>query len=164
MNFMRNIFHSIIGHLGEPSKRWIYLTTCLIYWIIAFNLEGVAQLTTTYPQQQSYYYSSNSASGGGCGNFNQGTVQLGMYAHSASDPYTVSWRKFRTDASGSSTSNRNMQIGDSMIVTLSATKAYGRIGFALLASPSSTSSYAAAQSNYAIQVNGCRTNCITLHF
>ncbi|HMO33579.1 MAG TPA: autotransporter-associated beta strand repeat-containing protein [Lacibacter sp.] len=62
------------------------------------------------------------------------------------------WRKFRTDASGAATSDRAMQVGDELVVRLSATRAFGKIGFALLASPA-TGTWANRESNYAISVN-----------
>lgn len=46
-----------------------------------------------------------------------------------------------------------MQIGDKFTIAGSFTRAYGRIGIGLLASPSSRSSFADATNNYAVSVN-----------
>ncbi len=107
-----------------------------------------AQTTVTYTQQVANYY-SNFNSGATFGN--QGAYQVVMTAHVAAPKQVVAWRKFRTDASGTNTSDRSMQIGDQFVVTLSATRAYGQIGFSLLASPS-TGSFANRESNYAVSV------------
>ena len=122
------------------------IALAVILFLSGSNVMG----QVTYTQQTGNYYSTPTT--GTSGNFNQGSYQLGMYSHGTS-PSVVSFRKFRTDASGSSTGNRALQVGDVFTVTLSACRAYGRIGCALLASPSCSNAYSCAQSNYAIQVN-----------
>ncbi|MFN5209970.1 MAG: autotransporter-associated beta strand repeat-containing protein [Bacteroidota bacterium] len=109
-----------------------------------------SQTTVTYTQQTGNYYSTWTT--GTAGAFNQGANQVGMYANGGGTKQVVSWRKFRTDASGSSTGDRALQVGDQFVVTLSATRAFGKIGFALLASPG-TGSWANRESNYAISFN-----------
>lgn len=124
-----------------------------IFCFVCFSLllvpqNTLAQTTVTYTQQTANYY-SNFTSGATFGN--QGSYQVGMTARTAAPKQVVAWRKFRTDASGTNSSDRSMQIGDQFVVTLSATRAYGQIGFALLASPS-TGSFANRESNYAVSV------------
>lgn len=116
-----------------------------------YSFTAFSQVTTVYPQQIANYYTTWNA--GTAGAFNQGGFQVGMFANGVPNPkQVVSWRKFRTDASGTNTSDRAMQVGDEFVVTLSATRAFGKIGFALLASPA-TGSWANRESNYAISVN-----------
>ncbi|HMO63437.1 MAG TPA: autotransporter-associated beta strand repeat-containing protein, partial [Ferruginibacter sp.] len=129
-----------------------YILLCLIAVIVLLliGLNAAAQVTVTYTQQTANYYETFTS--GTAGRFNQGAYQVGMYANSSATRQVVLWRKFRTDASGVNTSDRPMQVGDRFIVTLSATRANGRMGFALLASPA-TGSYANRESNYAISFN-----------
>ncbi len=110
----------------------------------------IAQTTQNFQQQTGNYYASFLP--GGAGSFNQNANQIGMWANGASPKRMVSWRKFRTDASGSNVSDRAMQVGDQFIVRLSACRAFGRMGFALLCSPA-TGSWDNRASNYAIQFN-----------
>jgi hypothetical protein len=46
-----------------------------------------------------------------------------------------------------------MSVGDSFTITVSATRAYGQIGIALLASPTATTGWLDRHNNYALQVN-----------
>ena len=125
---------------------------CLLSLFVCMAFHAAkAQTTVTYPQQTGNYYTSYNGGSGSNGMYNSNGFQIGMYAN-GSPNQEVAWRKFRTDAGGTSTSDRAMQIGDQFVVTLSAVRAYGRIGFALLASPS-TGSYANRESNYAISFN-----------
>jgi len=118
-------------------------------FLIFFTINAFSQTTVDYAQRVDNYYTTFTDGGS---TFNQGDYQVGMWAN-LNGKQAVSWRKFRTDASGASTSDRSMQVGDQFVATLSATRAYGRIGFALLASPSSTASWADRENNYAISVN-----------
>ncbi len=122
--------------------------TCLL---VLAGLSAFAQTTVTYTQQQANYYTTFTA--GTAGNFNQGSFQLGMYANAGGTKQVASFRKFRTDGSGSSTGDRSMKVGDQFVVTLSATRAYGRIGFSLLASPSATTAWTDRENNYAMSMN-----------
>ncbi len=118
--------------------------------VFFYSFTSFSQVTTVYPQQTGNYYSTFNL--GAAGAFNQGGFQVGMFANGAGTKQVVSWRKFRTDASGTNTSDRAMQVGDEFVVTLSATCAFGKIGFALLASPA-IGSWANRESNYALSVN-----------
>ncbi len=142
--------HIIPRFCKQYSLGCITFKTIFIFFICLSSFNAAAQLSVTYTQQTGNYYSVFNS--GTSGSYNQGAFQLGMYAHGAAPKQTVAWRKFRTDASGSSTGNRAMQIGDQFTITLSATRAYGKIGFALLASPA-TGSFANRESNYALSVN-----------
>lgn len=126
--------------LALPLLIWLGLAT---HWV-------KAQTTVTYPQRIANYYSNWTT--GTAGAFDQGSFQVGMYANGGGTKQVVSWRKFRTDASGSSTSDRAMQVGDQFVVRISATRAFGKMGFALLASPG-TGSWANRESNYAVSFN-----------
>ena len=108
-----------------------------------------SQTTVTYAQRTSNYYTTFKDGGD---YFNQGSYQVGMWANTGNNT-VVAFRKFRTNASGASSSDRAMQVGDKFIVNLSATRAYGKIGFALLSSPSATSSWDDRENNYALSVN-----------
>ncbi|RYY41449.1 MAG: T9SS type A sorting domain-containing protein [Chitinophagaceae bacterium] len=118
---------------------------------LCLQLSANAQVTLTYPQRSANYYGNFTT--GTAGSFDQDSYQLGMYANGGGTKQVVRWRKFRTDASGASGSDRALQVGDVFTVTLSATRANGRIGFALLSAPSSTGSYADRENNYALSIN-----------
>lgn len=109
-----------------------------------------AQTTVTYPQQVENYDAFFTVNGG---NFNDGTDQIGMWANGATDPkHSVVWRNFTDDGTTTGTQT-TMVIGDSFTITLSATRAYGVIGVALLSSPAATATWADRINNYAVQVN-----------
>jgi autotransporter-associated beta strand protein len=134
----------------KKERMLYYANALLVLLFLFFNEQGYAQTTTTYTQQITNYYDTWTT--GTAGSFNQGLYQVGMFANGAGTKQVVRWRKFRTDVSGANTSDRTLQVGDQFVVTLSATRANGRIGFALLASPS-TGSWANRESNYAISIN-----------
>jgi autotransporter-associated beta strand protein len=137
----------------KPYSKFIQRITFLVFFINALIIgRPFAQTTVTYTQQVAYYYASFST-GVSSKDFNQGTFQVGMQARTEGNKQIVEWRKLRTDGSGVNTSDRSMQVGDKFVITCSATQAYGRIGFALLASPGTTSSYADRENNYAISIN-----------
>ena len=110
-----------------------------------------AQTTVTYTQQVANYYASYS-SGTGCAISNSGSYQVGMTARTTAPKQIVCWRKFRKDGSAGSSSDRSMQIGDQFVVTVSATRVYKYIGFALLSSPTATAANADKENNYALSV------------
>lgn len=121
-----------------------------MFFLFVIGVKG--QTTTTYTQQTGNYYTSWST--GGAGSFNQGGFQVGMFANpTGAAKQVVSWRKFRTDGSGVNVSDRNLKVGDQFVVTLSTTRARGKVGFALLSSPAATSSWANRESNYALSIN-----------
>jgi autotransporter-associated beta strand protein len=132
------------------KKFYSFKTLVLTLSLVFIGLSASAQTTVTYPQQVGNYYSNWTT--GTAGAFNQGAFQVGMFANGGGTKQVVSWRKFRTDASGSATSDRAMQVGDQFVVRISATRAFGKMGFALLASPV-TGNWANRESNYAISFN-----------
>ena len=107
-----------------------------------------AQTTVNYPQRMANYDATFTDGGG---NFDQGTEEFGMWAN-IGNKQSVAFRTFTETGLPSGTAT-TMSIGDSFTITLSATRAYGVIGLALLSSPSSTSSWADRINNYAVQVN-----------
>lgn len=106
-----------------------------------------AQTTVNYSQKAENYqiYSS------GAGIYNDGTENIGMWANYDAKE-VVGFRNFtETGLPGGTAST--MAIGDSFTITLSATRAYGQIGIALLSSPTSTTTWLDRHNNYAVQVN-----------
>jgi|GEM_PF-1164603 len=143
------------GHksLSAIFKYKLQVLFALFYILSGVNGSVFSQVTVTYTQQQPGNYYASYSSGASCGTFNQGSFQLGMYANNPAPKQYALWRKFRTDASGAGTSDRSLQPGDQFTITLNARRAYGRIGFALLASPSTTTTWADRENNYALSVN-----------
>ena len=119
-------------------------------FLLLFTISAFSQTTLYYPMDIDNYYAT--FEDGGTFNNVQYSDKVEMYGESGNKK-VVAWRKFRTDASGASTCNRSLQIGDEFVVTLVARRARGRIGFALLASPSGTASWEDRESNYAISFN-----------
>ena len=96
-----------------------------------------ATQTVTYTQQAAYL-AATYQDGGGI--FDQGTTQLGMWAHQNSKN-VAAWRNFNT--SGTATSqNKTVQVGDVFTIGLSATAAYGHIGFSLNTGSTPSATYA----------------------
>lgn len=122
-----------------------YSLIILTFLVILVNL-GYSQTTVPYAQRTSHY---TSFSDGG-GTWDNGADEVGMWAN-FNAKQVVNWRKFKT-AGDNTGSDRALQAGDKFTLTVSATRAYGKIGCALLASPS-TGSWANRESNYAISVN-----------
>lgn len=109
-----------------------------------------AQTTVPYPQRSANYEAFFSDSGG---YFDSGADEFGMWANGGGAKQSVAWRSFTEDATISGIPS-TMAVGDSFMITLSATQAsYGVIGLALLSNPTSTSSWADRINNYAVQVN-----------
>ncbi|MEI8273931.1 MAG: autotransporter-associated beta strand repeat-containing protein, partial [Paludibacter sp.] len=120
-----------------------------LFMLFGLIINTNAQTTVTYAQRIANYYATSN-NGGTFGD--NGSYQVGMTAHASSPKQVVSWRKFRQDGSVGSTCDRSLQIGDQFVVTVSATRPYGMIGFSLLSSPSATASYADRENNYALSV------------
>jgi autotransporter-associated beta strand protein len=118
---------------------------------LIFVSSTFSQTTTTYSMRSTNFYDTFTSVDAGI--YNEGSYQVGTYANGGGAKQFAAWRKFRTDASGTATSDRAMQVGDQFVVTLSATRAYGRIGFALLCSPTSTTSWDDRENNYSLSVN-----------
>lgn len=89
----------------------------------------------TYTMGNTSYYSLFSNGGGSFSNASDS--ELGMWANVGSKQ-AVAWRKFHTNGTNNE-ANRNLQIGDLFTITVSATSAFGSIGFSLNASPNMVS-------------------------
>ncbi len=87
--------------------------------------------------------------GDGGGSWNQSATQMGMWANTG-NKQTVAWRTFKTADNGGG-SARALKVGDKFTLSISATRAYGQIGFALLSSPA-TGSWVNRESNYSLTV------------
>jgi len=87
---------------------------------------------------------------------NASGAQLGMWANSGSNKRVVAWRALKT-AGDNSGSNRSLQVGDVFSITVSATSAYGVMGFSLNSSPS-TGSWANRHSNARVYVQAAGTS------
>lgn len=109
-----------------------------------------AQTTVTYTQQSTY--NGNQFTDGTAGSFNNGGTEMGQYANTSGNKQVVSFRKFKTDGVGGG-SNRSLQVGDKFTITVAAKRAYGKIGVALLASPTGYTSWNDRENNYAVSVN-----------
>lgn len=113
----------------------------------AFSQAGSLNLI----QQIAYYYTNSTTLDGATFNNNSG-VDIMMNTATSPTSSSVAWRKFRT-AGDNGGVLRSMQIGDRFTITLNASQASGEIGVGLLASPSSTASFADRNNNYAVSVN-----------
>ena len=127
----------------------------VIPFLITFSfflfLHASSQTTVNLTQQIGNY--CHFFTDGSSGYFNQGAYQVGLYANSSGAKQVVCWRNLTTDGTSCGTNLRSLQVGDQFVVTLSATRAYGRIGFALLAAPATTATWADRENNYALSVD-----------
>jgi len=99
--------------------------------------ESRAQTTVTYTMQDANFPTQFNSGGDF---FNNGSTELGMWANSGAKQ-TVGWQNFTTTGAVGGTA-RNLQVGDVFITTVSATRAFGQIGFSLNAGGTQGSSYA----------------------
>jgi hypothetical protein len=98
-----------------------------------------AQTTVTYTMQDANFPTQVNNGGDF---FNNGATELGMWANTSSTAkQTVGWQNFTTTGAAGGTA-RNLQVGDVFITTVSATRAFGQIGFSLNAGGTQGSSYA----------------------
>ncbi len=125
-------------------KKNLHLLLLLIPFI------ATSQTTVTYTQQNTY--NVNQFTDGSAGSFNNGGTEMGQYANTSGNKQVVSFRKFRTDGSGGG-STRSLQVGDKFTIRVACTRAYGKIGVSLLASPSAYTSWNDRENNYAISAN-----------
>ena len=130
------------------KKSLLFLITILSS-VISFS-----QTTVTLDQQTAYYYSNQSFNAPAAPGpfYNSDVSTISMLTNANSNSYVVAWRKFNT-ANNNTGTNRSLKIGDQFSVTVNAYRAKGEIGVALLASPSTTASYADRSNNYAVSVN-----------
>src|SRR5210317_667566 len=97
--------------------------------------------TTNLPHRQANY--TVVSDGGGA--FEQGTDSLGMWANQGNKQVLV-FREFDDAGDGTGTAI-TANTGDSFKITLSAKRAYGEIGLALLNNPSTTAAWADRKNN-----------------
>ena len=88
--------------------------------------------------------------GSGGGGFSNNGNELGMWANFG-DKKVVAFREFKTNGDNSGNS-RTLQVGDVFTIQVYASSANGEIGFSLLSSPTSTSSYNDRHNNNRIYV------------
>jgi autotransporter-associated beta strand protein len=112
----------------------------------------IAQTTVTYVMQDANFPTQFNDGGDF---FNNGGAELGMWANSGNKK-TVGWRTFKT-AGDNTGSNRALQVGDIFKITISATRAFGEIGFSLNAGGTQGSSYLN-------NVSGSRLYCSTVNY
>ncbi len=137
---------SLIANGNTWFPKFLFITSLLVL----FSSFGNSQTTTTYTQQAANY-PTNLSDGGG--NFNSGSYQYGQWANNGNKK-SVGWRKFTTTGTTTdlTTNLRSLKIGDSVVITLSCTRAYGEIGFSLLSSPTARASWTDRLNNAAISV------------
>jgi hypothetical protein len=118
---------------GIIRIRWIMPAVCL--GLLGFRGEAA---TVTYVQQPGNLADTFAVSGGV---FDQSGTELGMYANGGGAKQVVAWRDFKT-AGDNTGSARSLQIGDVFTITVSATSAFGGMGFSLNDGGTQGSSYA----------------------
>ena len=116
-----------------PSR--IFAAVVAIFVVCAATPIDAATVTITL---QDTNFPTQFNSGGDF--FNQGTTELGMWANNNAKQ-TVAWKNFTTDGNNGG-SARSLQVGDIFTITVSATRAFGQIGFSLNAGGTQGSSYA----------------------
>lgn len=112
--------------------RFSLLAVLAMGWSVA----PVLGATVTFVQQDANYPTQFNDGG----DFFNGAAELGMWANSG-NKNTAAWRTFKT-AGDNTGSSRSLQVGDVFKITVSATRAFGQIGFSLNASGTQGSSYA----------------------
>jgi fibronectin-binding autotransporter adhesin len=127
--------------LRRQSPLGLFFAHCLeaMALLSVFIIAGASQTlgaTVTYTIQDAYY-TQQFNSGGDF--FNNGGTELGMWANSG-NKQTVGWRNFKTEGTGGG-SDRSLQVGDIFKISVSATRAFGQIGFSLNAGGTQGSSY-----------------------
>ncbi len=126
------------------STEKIFLSIILFFFL---SVTAFSQATTVNFTQQT---GSFTTWGDGGGSWNQSATQMGVWANVAPSKQSVVWRTFKT-ADNNGGSARALKVGDKFTLSISATRAYGQIGFALLSSPS-TGSWVNRESNYSLTV------------
>ena len=135
---MRDFLSLFVKTCEKPRS-----SVLLVLAIVALQPRVAAQVTYTLGNTGYYTTFTN----GGSVFANAGTAELGMWANSGgTSKQAVAWRKFKT--AGDNTGNdRNLQPGDVVTITVSATSAIGCMGLSLNAGPSATASWADRHNN-----------------
>ena len=107
--------------------------------VVAVSMVQVAhsQTTVTYAMQDANFPTQFNSGGDF---FNNGSTELGMWANSGAK-HTAGWQNFTTTGAAGGTA-RSLQVGDIFTTTVSATRAFGQIGFSLNAGGTQGTSYA----------------------
>ena len=113
--------------------------------------EAARAAIVTYTQQQGNY--QNTVTSGTSGTFDNGSTEMGMYAHGGDNKNVATWRTLKT-AGNNTGSNRSLQVGDIFRINGAATRAFGQIGFSLNAGGTQGASYAN-------NISGSRLYCNT---
>ncbi|NOR28404.1 MAG: T9SS type A sorting domain-containing protein [Lutibacter sp.] len=124
---------------------FLFLSVLTVYNIV------YAQTIVQYVQQVENYHTSFIDAGPGSG-LNNGSSEIIMFAHTDGAKQVVAWRDFTQDGLTDGIQS-TMEVGDSFTITVATTQAQGQIGIALLSNPTSTTSWADRQNNYAVQLN-----------
>ena len=127
----------------------IYFTSLLFLFILG---QGYSQVTNTYSQRTAYYNAGSIFTVGTSGAFNEGSFQLGMYSNGVGTKEVVAYRTLKDDGVNAGNA-RSLKLGDEFRISISANTVEGTMGFALLASPTSRSTFADRFNNSAISFN-----------
>jgi hypothetical protein len=106
--------------------------------VVAASMMQVAhsQTTVTYTMQDANFPTQFNSGGDF---YNNGSTELGMWANNG-NKQTAGWENFNTTGAAGGAA-RNLQVGDVFTTTVSATRAFGQIGFSLNAGGTQGSSY-----------------------
>ena len=134
---------------GTPFYKVMFL---LLAFVLSESLmfEVNAQTTITY-QEQTGNFSAGSWSDNG-GSYNPNAYQVGLWAHGSVNKQIVLWRQFKTDGANAGTA-RSLKVGDEFRISSSAHTNFGEMGFSLLCSPTSRSSWNDRLNNASISIN-----------
>jgi autotransporter-associated beta strand protein len=127
----------------------IYFTSLLFLFILG---QGYSQVTNTYSQRTAYYNAGSIFTVGSSGAYNEGSFQIGMYSNGGGTKEVVAYRTLKDDGVNAGNA-RSLKLGDEFRISISANTVRGTMGFALLASPSSRSTFADRFNNSAISFN-----------
>jgi len=134
---------------NQVSRVFRRSIVCILHGFALFAAPFThAQTTVTYVMQDSNFPTQFNNGGDF---FNQGSTELGMWANTGAKQ-TAAWKNFTIDGNNGSTA-RNLQIGDVFSISVSATRAFGQIGFSLNAGGTQGSNYANTTSGSRMFVN-----------
>ncbi|MFY7885986.1 MAG: hypothetical protein ACOVOV_14195, partial [Dolichospermum sp.] len=130
-------------------KRILQTLLCLALLVFLAN-QAKAQTTVTYTLDNAGYYTTRTNSAGAY----TSTGEWRMWANGGGAKEVVSYRNFKTQGDNGG-SDRSLQVGDRVDVTVSATAATGHIGFSLNAG-NNTTDYSTRNTNSRlyVQVDG----------
>jgi autotransporter-associated beta strand protein len=135
--------HNEILTANEPWHRGSGFTWMLLALAgLVFFLSGATGKsdTVTYTLGNTGQYSANFTDSAGYFS-NANSTELGMWANGGGAKEVAVWRDFKT-AGDNTGSARSLQVGDTFTITVSATSAFGGIGFSLNDNGTQGSSFA----------------------